>query len=94
MGRLADMSASNPAAPVNPEELYNVIAGISSQDPAVLKASTTRFEEMLQMQGTFHTLNVIATTRSLPLNIRQQAIIQFKNKALGQWRSRRQAEPI
>ena len=93
MGRLADMSASNPAAPVNPEELYNVIAGISSQDPAVLKASTTRFEEMLQMQGTFHTLNVIATTRSLPLNIRQQAIIQFKNKALGQWRSRRQAEP-
>ena len=89
MGRLADMAASNPVTPVNPEELYNVITGSSDQNPAVFKASTTRFEEMLQMQGTFHSLNAIATTRTVPLNVRQQAIIQFKNKALGQWRSRR-----
>lgn len=74
---------------VSPEELYNVVLGAASQDPALLVASTERLKAMLDAFGTFDGLNLIATQRSLPLNVRQQSIIQFKNSALSHWRSRK-----
>lgn len=81
--------SSQPAQPVNPEELYNVICAAVSQDPAQIKASADRLKQLLEMVGTFDTLSEIAATRTLPLQVRQQSIIQLKNSSHGHWRSRR-----
>lgn len=74
---------------VSPDELYAVVAGAASQDPALVTASATRLKEMLDMHGTFNCLSAIAAQRDVPLDVRRQAIIQFKNHAINQWRSRR-----
>ncbi|KAL5527437.1 hypothetical protein ACEPAG_6228 [Sanghuangporus baumii] len=74
---------------VAPDELYAVVVGAASQDPALVTVSATRLKEMLDMHGTFNCLSAIAAQRDLPLNVRRQAIIQFKNNALGHWRARR-----
>lgn len=74
---------------VNPRELLDVIEGASSQDPARFQAASIRFKEMLVMSGTYDALSQIASQRELPLNVRQQSIIQLKNNALDNWRSRK-----
>lgn len=74
---------------VSPDEVYQVITGAASQDPVQIKTCTDRFEQLLQMRGTFDALHVIAAQKTVSLHVRQQAIIQFKNKALGHWKSRK-----
>ena len=75
---------------VNVDELYAVISGAASQDVARLQASTARLKEMFEMIGTFDGLSEIASRKdSVPLAVRQQSIIQFKNHALSHWRSRK-----
>ncbi|KAG6821587.1 hypothetical protein H0H93_000096 [Arthromyces matolae] len=74
---------------VSPAELYQVLQAASSQDPSQLRSSSKRLKEMLDMFGTYDALHEIAGQRSLPLPIRQQAIIQFKNAALSHWKSRK-----
>ncbi|KAF9451646.1 ARM repeat-containing protein [Macrolepiota fuliginosa MF-IS2] len=74
---------------VNPQELYQVLVYASSQDPSQVQSSSKRLKEMLDMLGTFDALQEIAVQRTVPTPIRQQAIIQFKNGALGHWRSRK-----
>ncbi|KZT12770.1 ARM repeat-containing protein [Laetiporus sulphureus 93-53] len=74
---------------VSPDELYDVLCGAASQDPAVLQSSAMRLKQMLQLFGAFNILHEIAAQKTVPLPVRQQSIIQFKNAALGHWRSRR-----
>lgn len=74
---------------VSPAELYDVISGASSQDPATVQMSSTRLKAMLELPGTYDALHEIAAQRTVPLFLRQQSIIQFKNAALNHWRSRR-----
>jgi hypothetical protein len=74
---------------VSPAELYAVITGATSQDYEQVQTSSTRLKELLDLFGTFDGLSEIAAQRSLPLQVRQQAIIQFKNAALNHWRSRK-----
>ncbi|KAG6903497.1 hypothetical protein C0995_005520 [Termitomyces sp. Mi166 len=74
---------------VSPTELYEVLNAASSQDPSQLKASHERLKQMLDMFGTYDALHEIAGQRTVPLAIRQQAIIQFKNAALAHWKSRK-----
>jgi hypothetical protein len=74
---------------VNPEEVYNVICAATSQDPKQVAASSDRLKEMFEMVGTYDALSQIAAQRSLPVPVRQQAIIQLKNASLGHWKSRR-----
>lgn len=74
---------------VSRDELFNVILGAASQDPAQLQASAKRLKEMQDMFGTFDGLSEIACQRSLPLAVRQQSIIQLKNGISGHWRSRK-----
>ena len=74
---------------VTPEELYNAVCGAASQNPAQVQASTTRLKELLEIPGAYDYLHEIATQRTLPVQVRQQAIIQFKNAATGHWRSRK-----
>ncbi|KAI0347520.1 ARM repeat-containing protein [Trametopsis cervina] len=87
------MSPPNPSSHlpenVSPEELYNVISAATSQDPGQIKASSDRLKQMLEMAGTFDALSEIAAQRNLPLQVRQQSIIQLKNSSLGHWKSRK-----
>ncbi|PCH41237.1 ARM repeat-containing protein [Wolfiporia cocos MD-104 SS10] len=73
----------------SPDELYNVICAAASQDPAQVQASANRLKEIIQIPGVFDTLHEIAAQKTLPLPVRQQSIIQFKNAALGHWKSRK-----
>jgi hypothetical protein len=74
---------------VDPQELYRVITQASSQIPVEVQASSKRVKELLDYFGTFDGLHEIAANRSVPLPVRQQSIIQFKNSALNHWRSRK-----
>ena len=80
---------SKAAEIASPEELYDVIVGAASQDPRLVVSSTDRLKKMVDMHGTFDCLSTIACQRSLPLSVRQQSIIQFKNVALNHWKARR-----
>lgn len=83
------LAHSNEPERSSPEEVYNVICAAASQDPARMKASTDRLKELLEMAGTFDALSEIAATRTLPVPVRQQAIIQLKNSSLNHWKSRK-----
>ncbi len=74
---------------VSPQELYQALEGATSQDPRVLHQSDKRLKQMLGLFGAFDALQNIAAERSVPLPVRQQAIIQFKNEALKSWKSRK-----
>lgn len=74
---------------VNPEELYQVVCAATSQDPVQIKVSSARLKEMLEMVGVFDMLSQIAAQNNLPVQVRQQAIIQLKNSSLGHWKSRK-----
>jgi len=76
-------------ATVSPAELYEVIVGASSQDFSQVQASSHRLKQLLDMLGAYNALHEIAARRDVPLPVRQQAIIQFKNAVLNHWRSRR-----
>lgn len=86
------MAAGLHVQHVSPTELYDVMTAASSQDPSKVQASSIRLKQMLDMFGTFDALHEIAAQRTVPLAIRQQSIIQFKNAALNHWRSRKSAK--
>ena len=66
-----------------------VIVAATSQDPAEIKASSDRLKQLFEMSGVFDALSEIAAQRSLPLQVRQQSIIQLKNSSMGHWKSRK-----
>lgn len=79
---------SNRTEHVSREELFKVVTGAASLDPAHMQASSKRLKELMEMQGTAEALFECAADRNLPLNVRQMAILQFKINAIGIWRSR------
>ncbi|KAI0375701.1 ARM repeat-containing protein [Pilatotrama ljubarskyi] len=89
------MSRPPQAAPatVSPEELFSVVCGAASQNPAEVQASTARLKELLDIPGAYDLLQEIAATKTVALPVRQQAVIQFKNAATGHWRSRKLFPP-
>jgi hypothetical protein len=74
---------------VSTQELYDVMCNAASQDPARVQASANRLKQMLELFGTFDSLQEIAVQKPVQLHVRQQSIIQFKNAVLNHWRSRR-----
>lgn len=74
---------------ISSEELYNVVCGAASQDPAQLQTSSKRLKELLDSPGALDILHQIATQRDVPLAVRQQSIIQFRNGINNHWRSRK-----
>ncbi|KDR83604.1 hypothetical protein GALMADRAFT_219426 [Galerina marginata CBS 339.88] len=74
---------------VSPSELYEVIVGASSQNISQMQASSNRLKQMLEMFGAYDALQEIAARTSVPLVIRQQAIIQLKNTIVHHWKSRK-----
>jgi len=83
------MSRATTAEIFSPEELYNVVCGAASQEPVQVQLAATRLKEIIQIPGAYDTLNEIAAQKTLPLAVRQQSIIQFKNTALNHWKSRK-----
>ena len=83
------MNPQSTVPSVNPTELLQVISDASAQDPQRVQLAATRLKELFQFYGTFEGLQEIAAQRELPLAVRQQAIIQFKNSALSHWKSRK-----
>lgn len=77
---------------VSVEELYLVISGAASQDPAQVQQSSRRLTELFLLPGAFDALSEIVAQKSVPLHVRQQSIIQLKNAALAHWKSRKYAE--
>jgi hypothetical protein len=92
---IATMNGSGPTVPrVNDQELYSVLCQGVSQDASLLDSSTKAMASMANDRfGTFDTLQRIAAQKDVPLPVRQLAILQFKNHALGHWRSRKCASP-
>jgi hypothetical protein len=76
----------------NPDEVFAVITAAASQDPTQIKNATDRLKELLDMFGTLDTLQAIACQRNLPLAVRLQSAIQFKNAVINRWRSRKCAD--
>ncbi|KAL4076110.1 ARM repeat-containing protein [Scleroderma citrinum] len=74
---------------VDRQELLEIVYAASSQIPSQVQASTDRLKALLDNVGTYDALHEIAAEKSLPLPVRQQSIIQFKNSALSHWRSRK-----
>ncbi|KAJ8523493.1 hypothetical protein ONZ45_g125 [Pleurotus djamor] len=89
MNRLAPSLSRSAIQSVSPEELLDAVSGAASQDPVRVKDCSARLKLFLEVAGTYDLLHEIAIQRQLPLAVRQQAIIQFKNGALGHWRSRK-----
>ncbi len=79
-----------PPLPVSPEELYNVVCVAASQNPAQVQDSANRLKELLARPAAYDILHEIAAQKTVPLQVRQQAMIQFKNATTGHWRSNRQ----
>ncbi|PPR07214.1 hypothetical protein CVT26_012647 [Gymnopilus dilepis] len=80
---------SAPVQTVSPAELYETIVGASSQDVTQVQASSQRLKQMLETFGAYDALQEIAARPDVPLIIRKQAIIQFKNVVVHHWRSRK-----
>ncbi|KDQ29318.1 hypothetical protein PLEOSDRAFT_1038626 [Pleurotus ostreatus PC15] len=89
MSRLPPSLSRTTVQSVSPTELLDVVSGAASQDPSRVTSSSTRLKELLEVFGAFDLLHEIAAQKDLPLAVRQQAIIQFKNRALNHWRSRK-----
>ncbi|KAF8195734.1 armadillo-type protein [Mycena galopus ATCC 62051] len=83
------LASGNIVQTASAEEVYQVMTGAASQDPALFVASSARLKEMLDMYGIYDALHEIAAQKAVQLQIRQQSIIQFKNAALPHWRSRK-----
>lgn len=70
------------------QHIYNALVDVASLDPNKLAAATTTLQAIEKQQGAFAEIFSIAATKSAPLNIRQMAIIQFKNNGVNSWRSK------
>lgn len=78
-----------PNERISPEGLYNVLCEAASQDPAKMQAASALLKDMLELPGCWNVLQEIAAQKTVPLPVRQLSALQFKNRALDHWRSRR-----
>jgi hypothetical protein len=77
-----------PPQPATLEEVFAIVTGATSQDPAVLKPSTDQLRQILERPGTLDFLQEIAAQKTVPVVVRQQSIIQVKNN-MKHWKAKR-----
>jgi len=75
--------------PVQSEDVLRVLQLLSSQDPQVFKNAEEQLKQFGEQPGTWDLVHHHASQKNLPLNLRKQALIQFKNVAISRWRSRK-----
>jgi hypothetical protein len=91
MQAIPPMTGVHGTSAPSPDELLQIVIGSTSQDPVTMKANDGRLKEMVQLPGVLVLLYEFAVQRELPVPVRLQCILQFKNNAVSQWRSRRSA---
>jgi hypothetical protein len=75
--------------PVPPGDILNVLQELSSQNPVNFNSAEEKLKEFGERLGTWDTVHQLANDDSLPIDLRKQALIQFKNCAVSRWRSRK-----
>lgn len=70
------------------DQIYPALEAASSQDPALAQQGLSVLQALQNQPGAFTEMLSVAANRSAPLNTRRIAIIQFKNVAITNWRSR------
>ncbi|KIY49344.1 ARM repeat-containing protein [Fistulina hepatica ATCC 64428] len=84
-----DVDAVHPERQrLSPSQVYDAVAASVSQDATQIKAATERLQSVLKDLDYLDILHEIAAQKSVPLNVRKQAIIQCKNVVEARWRSR------
>jgi beta-glucosidase/6-phospho-beta-glucosidase/beta-galactosidase len=76
------------ATPLDPPAVFAALQNATSQNPAQLQAAAKAIEAMHKSADYLQIVQSIALERSVPLDIRKMAILQFKNVATSQWRTR------
>ena len=81
---------SDTRTPVSPDELLRILNNAASQDSALVQASSAQLTSLIENHtDVLDGMHYVATQRDIPLHIRQQSIIQFKNLGSGHWRSKK-----
>jgi hypothetical protein len=75
--------------PVQPGDILRVLQALSSQDPSAFKGAEEQLKQFGEQPGTWELVHQYAAQKDLPLDLRKQALIQFKNSAVTRWRSRK-----
>ena len=75
-------------APLDPPAVFTALQNATSQNPAQLQAAAKAIEAMHKSADYLQIVQSIALERSVPLDIRKMAILQFKNVATSQWRTK------
>lgn len=71
--------------------IFEALGAASSQNPVLAQAGLKSLQELQKNQGAFAEMLGVACNRANDVNVRRLAIIQFKNAATMQWRSRQYA---
>lgn len=71
---------------LDPQAVFTVLQNATSQNPAQLQSAAKAIEAMHKSTDYLQIVQSIALERSVPLDIRKMAILQFKNVATHQWR--------
>lgn len=74
--------------PLDPQAVLTALQNATSQNPARLQAAAKAIETMHKSADYLQIVQSIALERSVPLDIRKMAILQFKNVATFQWRTK------
>jgi hypothetical protein len=82
-------SHANDNEPAPPNEIFQALQDATSQDPARLQQSAQKLKDLEERLGTWDVIHQVASQTDLPLNLRQMAMLQFKNGAVTRWKSRR-----
>ena len=68
-----------------------VLQALSSQDPAAFKGAEEQLKEIGECLGAWDLVHEHAAQKQLPLDLRKQALIQFKNLGASRWKSKKLA---
>lgn len=80
--------------PVSPDELLQVLNNAASQNSTLVQTSSTQLASLIEKHtDVLDGMHYIATQRDMPLHIRQQSIIQFRNLGSSHWRSKKWGSP-
>lgn len=74
--------------PLNPAEVFSTLQAACSQNYADLKVATAALEVLHKHPDFLDIVQSIAAEKSVDLNVRKMAILEFKNLAIAQWRSK------
>ncbi|KZP00014.1 ARM repeat-containing protein [Calocera viscosa TUFC12733] len=70
------------------QHLYQVLSDACSQDPARMMPAAQQLPRLEKEPGAFHAIYQIGAEKSVPVPVREMAMIRLKNEMTTHWRSR------